>query len=330
MTPNSLPIRFGQPASAQRGFVLLMALVLVLLAGVALAGIAGRSLSSALHTRTQVQELQRRWAVISLRTTLASRIEELLEHAQRGQAEPAKPDDRPCYDHPPISELRLQVNLAEYVYELVLTDEQAKLNVNHWLDDVSTARLTGWLQHAIQGLPAGSVGERFIRVQPLRSSIEDNQSHPLLRLGAYGQLFPQASPQSLIGDRVGQGLVRDITCWGDGKINLRRASERVLERQCENILSQRQTQELLEARNNDPYLPRESLYQSISNLDRETQKRLDALLTDHSTVYGLWIIAQDSQRPWYNLLITVGGPVAMHDAQGVPPYQPAQQYEFSW
>ena len=58
----------GQP-----GFVLLMSLVLILLAGVALAHVAHRSIRGALESQSAAEELRRRWAVTSCRATFLPR-----------------------------------------------------------------------------------------------------------------------------------------------------------------------------------------------------------------------------------------------------------------
>ena len=60
-----------------------------------------------------------------------------------------------------------------------------------------------------------------------------SKSLPLAVL-SYGQVFEDALPQQLIGAEPSSGLAAAVTCWGDGKVNLRRAPDAVIEQACQN------------------------------------------------------------------------------------------------
>ncbi len=316
------------------GFVLLMALVLVLVAGVALAGIAGLSMNSALHARSGVEELQRRWAVTSLRATLAGQMEELLKQAERGGAAIAEPGEVQIYEGEPTSERRFWLTLAEQDYELIITDEQAKLNVNQLLEGNSSAKLTSWLRRTVQVSGSGAnVGEVVqVRVRPMAEGLVMGESFKgLARLGGYGQLFANAQPGDLVGSEKASGLVRDITCWGNGAANARRASERVLEQVLGELLTKKQMGDLMEARREQPFGTMSQWLKAVTDLDDPTRQRLQGVMTDQSEVHGLWIIRRGAQRDWYTLMVTVGGLLAENETGSVAArINDGQQFEFAW
>ncbi|NJL32450.1 MAG: hypothetical protein HC898_13000, partial [Phycisphaerales bacterium] len=105
-------IRDAYPRQNRRGFVLLMALVLVLIAGVALAGIAAQSMFSALNSQSEVEELQRRWAILSLRKTLAGRVADTLAKAEGADQGSQRGGNNSAGDVVAIKEWRTNLNLA--------------------------------------------------------------------------------------------------------------------------------------------------------------------------------------------------------------------------
>ncbi len=333
MNPRPRKYRVGvrRADKRQRGFVLLMALVLVLVAGVSLAGIAGRSMSSALQARSGVEELQRRWAAMSLRTTLAGQLEDVLQQAERGDALLAEAREKQKFEGVPTAERRFMVTLAEQNYELIVTDEQAKLNVNQLLEGNSSARLTSWLRKVRQRSRVGEVEAVTIRVRPMAEGLAGGESFKgLARLGAYGQLFAEASPGDLIGDEKGRGLVSDITCWGNGAVNARRATRRVVEEVCGELLTKRQMGELLEAVADQPFGTKAQWLKGVADLEDTTRQKLEGLLTDQSGVHGLWVVARGGQRDWYTLMVTVGGTAGVSEGSEMEKWRNAEQYEFAW
>src|SRR5207245_741768 len=48
------------------------------------------------------------------------------------------------------------------------------------------------------------------------------------RLGSFGQVFDRPAPQDLIGPAGHSGLADRLTCWGDGRLNFRRADRQAM------------------------------------------------------------------------------------------------------
>ncbi len=307
-----------------RGFALLVALVLLFIAGVVLAGVARRSAVEAVGARESVEELQRRWVVVSCRAALTGRIETLLDRAERGRVGADRPD---TYANPPAAKRHVRCRLAEVDYELVLTDEQAKLNVNTLLADASRGEAGSILRRMMAERLRGRSVE--LRLQALPAGTEsDNPAAAMSRVGGYGQIFADASPRQLVGADGGGALAGVVTCWGNGKVNIRRAPDAVIRRACERELGAGVVGALLDARRRDPYRKLDVLLDELDRLDEKTQERASRLLTDDSTCHGLWIIAHGSQRSWYTLVVTEESGTAETGDDGVR--NVTRRYEYEW
>jgi type II secretory pathway component PulK len=293
------------------GFALLMALALVLLAGAALAGVARWSATEALESTTAADELKQRWAVTSCRQALLGRAEELLDEAERGEGKDGLPSE--VYLHKPAPEVRVTCNLAGLDYEIVLTDEQAKLNLNALLK----VKMPAEVQSAATRLTRDKGNPAATAPVLLRAMAVP----AWLPLGAYGQVFENPSPAWLIGPDVGDGLAATITCWGDGRVNLRRASEAVVQEACTEVLGPQVVSLLLSARQRNPYRSLSAILLELDKIDADDKAKVLSCVTDRSACHGLWIIARSESRSWYTLAVTA-------DGAGAKPV--ASTYRFQW
>jgi len=314
------PMRYGDP-SRQSGFVLLMTLVLLLMSVVALAGMAHRSIIAALDSRTAVEDLQRRWAITSIRSTLVGRIEKLLDIAERGRVENGMSSDE--YLNAPMSQLRVSCRLSGIDYELVLTDEQAKLNLNHLLKSDNRHKARSIVRRLVNR--SGSVGGKpaAVNLLGIAGGMGGSKNRDALpAIGSYSQVFKNASPDHLVGRQDAIGLAADITCWGDGKVNLRRASDEVVRYACGNRVGHDLLRELLAERKRDPYRGLSGILGALDKVDDKQKTALKECLTDKSTCHGLWIISRGRRRSWHNLAISTG--------RGAGGSDPGQWSEFGW
>lgn len=290
-------------------FALLLTLFLVLLAGVSLAHLARRSMIRALEVRGDVERLQRRWAVTSIHDTLLPEVERLLNEAELGERGRASPRGEPP-EHPPMAEQRINCRLAGRDYQLVLTDEQARLNVNRLLEDRRPVEAGMSLQRLIAEAGGPAAREAAINLRPLAPG--RNTPPPLeelAKIGAYDQIFPDASPGQLIGSAGQPGLARFVTCWGDGQVNFQRADPAVIRHVGRDVLSRSDMRRLIEARGEHPHKSLAAVLARLDRISEDEREQLRKRLTDGSTCFGLWVIARGPQRDWYALAIDErGGP----------------------
>lgn len=320
----------------QHGYALLMTLVLVMIAGAVLMGVARRSVAGALEAKDAVEELQRRWAVASCRATLLGAVEELLDDAEQGDAK--RSDDQSDDEHAktyhgkPVGELRVTLRLADSDFMLVLTDEQAKLSANHVLSQTNRADAQLVLRRLLNQISPGDSEQVVVNLRPLslvrQSSVTDQR---MQKIGAYGQVFDGASPVALIGENGMTGLASAITCWGDGRVNLRRAPAAVVRQACGRGVDPEIVEALLVARDRDPYRKLSTSIGELRNANDKQKAKLADYLTDQSQCHGLWVIVRGRQRSWYTLAIREGNRQAKV-SQGVASAHEAvrQDLEFSW
>ena len=312
------------------GYVLVMVLLVVFLAGVALAGLARLSLVAALQSQGALEDLQRRWAVTSCRATLLGRVEELLDEAERGRGEDGQLSK--THLNAPMIERRAKFRLAGVEYEVVLTDEQAKLNLNRLLDETSRAEVQSVVAQWVSEAGAASDRRPEVNLQTLmdRENVsEENEALP--RLGGYDQVFDNVSPKQLIGDDAAVGLAGAITFWGDGKVNLRRAPARVLEQACGQAIGPDVVTALLAVRQSDPYRKLSAMLAESDGIAKDRKEKVYDYVTDGSACHGLWVIARGAQRSWYTLAVSMGGGGAA-DGSGQDGGEPhvGLVYEFAW
>jgi type II secretory pathway component PulK len=271
--------------------VLLMTIVLLALVATAAAGLASRSLQAAADAAQASEDLQRRWAELSCRAVLLPRAPRLLD----GTA-PGRPDAEP------IVKLQRRIVLSGQAIDLVFTDEQAKANVN-WLFGRQD---TGRREHLVRRLlPVGADGSR-VKLQP-SSATAAAPGAPAAHenpFGSYGQLFDKAQPALLLGNLLTDlsGDADQLTCWGDGRLNVHRATSEALAAVCGPQLGPMEVARLLELRGQSPRLPLGRLLDQLA-LSHDDRRQVEDRLRDDSRCYGLWIVFQTPRRSWYSFAV---------------------------
>lgn len=280
------------------GFVLLMVLVLVVVAGTMLAGLARHSAAGAVVAQQAVEDLQRRWAVTTCRATLLPRAETIF-----GAAEGRDAAGDGYSTGMRVSEVRATCRLGGQEYELVFTDEQAKFNPN---GTAGGARAE--LRAAVERL---AVDPRRVHVRP----------GPIV---GFGQLFDGASPGDLVGRTAFKGNARSITCWSDGRVNVRRAPAAAIEETCRDLLPPDAMAALLDARHRAKVPMVHTLLEKLK-LTEQQRAALTDRLTNRSACQGLWVIAHGSRRSWHTFA------AAVTDTESDPQNRTIlKQYCFAW
>jgi hypothetical protein len=122
---------------------------------------------------------------------------------------------------------------------------------------------------------------------------------------SFGQIVEQLDVARLLGDNF-DGPASRLTFWTNGQLNIRRASSEALAMLGRRSLGPQLVNELIELRDEAPYTPLKELKGRLSRFDREQEAEMDRLLTDESTCYGLWMIANGSQRTWTAFAVGIG------------------------
>src|SRR5262245_6288427 len=212
-----------------------MTLVLLAITVLALVGTVRLSLQRARAARLARQELQMRWGMLSLQTSLLPHAEAML---QAGQAAELRP----------IVHVRQRIQLGGMRFELVWCDEQAKANANTLLARHGKENAERLLRDVLVDSPLSA----RVRLRPVVPSPQRLQD-PLQLVGSYAQIVQTDDLQDLIEPSLrGDGVVERLTCWGDGRMNYRRAQERALRAVAGPSLDLGQIQQLLSLRSAEP------------------------------------------------------------------------------
>jgi hypothetical protein len=267
----------------QKGFVLVLVLVMLTIAAFLSVGLVRRSLDQTITVARKGDELQRRWGEISLRHTVLNRAEVLLRTAEIGGN-----TKRPT--------LQTTVKLNGHTFYLVLSDEQAKLNVN-------TAFRYGGEAAVRQALFMGDA--LFpVRICP-DPRVKDNSSYPPA-FASWGQVFDFSVfvsmheknylPLTQLGER--------LTCWGNGQLNMNRADNETIRSIGELVAPPQSVSALLELRLEHPDWNVERLMREVDVPERD-RRFFRQVLTDRSRCHSLWIITQGANRSWARLDIKI-------------------------
>jgi hypothetical protein len=289
----------------RRGYVLVTSLGLLVLAATLLMSMGRLSMDRAMQAREAQEELQRRWGQITTQRTVLPNVERILITLERRK-------------QAPVAVHRAKIELGGQKFELILGDEQAKTNVNALLDLYDVERSESRLRTAMSG--TGLAGEIKLRVGPVPASLPTTRQAILRRyVTGYGQVIDfddSTAPQKLLAARGnGPAVLELVTLWGDGRLNIRRASGASLALMDSPPLTRIDVERLIEARNN-MYDPRPKIgspamtpgaAEPVFRLMGEAQLSGDKTnlhLMLGSRCHSLWIIVRDGRREWYSLVVS--------------------------
>lgn len=287
----------------RNGYVLLMTLALLVIAALSQAGLARRSLQAALASSEAQRDLQRRWAASSCRDFLLPQAEAIFIQLE----EQAEQSSRRW---PTPHSLEAVIRLGDLDVSIVLSDEDAKTNLNALHSKKPANVHLALMQYSSTGL-----------VPELRPDMSREAKLRKRSFATWGQVFPIASVLSLPDgwERLTKAS-SDLTCWGDGKPNIRRASDKTLETVAATAVGGAGARKLLEVRRSQKEdLLLADLLESLE-LRRADQLKLRSVLSDRSSCYGLWVALGDHRRRWYHFWVQ--GDRAVSGGQ--------QWHSFSW
>ena len=291
---RSRPGARGCRRRCHAGYVLPLTLLLLAVAAASLAGVCRASFEAAVAAAHARDDLQRRWAVTSCRRALLPKAERVLaavDSASDG-----------------LSEARLDLRLGGMPIELVFGDEQAKVKVDVLYNDGGRAGTEVALRElALAGAAADvRVALRPGHERPVSDSDEPNkveQEDEVERFTSWSQVFGDTPAAALVRRGAGgRSAVAEVTCWGDGTLNFRRASAAAIGRACPKSLGGTGAARLVRIRQDDPEVDLTDALEQLELTDDQLAQ-VEERLTDESSCYSLWIVARAAGRAWYDLSI---------------------------
>lgn len=264
----------------QRGFSLVLVLVVLAVAGVLLGASARRSCRSALEASARSEQLQRTWG----RRTLVGLAK------RQAEAWLARQEVR---DRAPARSTALSLTLGDQRFDMLLSDEQAKANINVLWDRFGPEELPSLLRRLQVGGSALPVELRPGRFDDSVLSLIDPE------FTSPDQLFQYRHVSALIDVKAAAlrpTAMKNITLWGDGRVRLLRASPRAVRTMFQGVLTRSECDDLIAAQQETPDAMVRELLDELE-WDNELREKARAALTDHSGCFSLWIVTGRDERP---------------------------------
>ena len=247
----------------RRGTVLLLVLLVLVILTPILASAAHRAVAADAEGRELARDLQARWAQISIADAMI--LADPLGQSEEGKVQ---------------RQLEFSVRLGDHECQVLVSDEQAKANLNTLLAQLSTDRLQTKLRTI-------TISGQSIRLRPLSGRDVDA---PFV---SYAQVFSASGPELLFPTGDENGLASHITLWGDGRLNLANASPEAARLVLDDPLGIEATKSLLDSIAESPDASLEQLLIE-AGADAETIEEVSALVTFESNATGILIRTQQA------------------------------------
>jgi hypothetical protein len=278
------------------GYVLILVLVVLAIAGMVLGASAARHGKAAIRASVAQRNLQLRWGDLSVASSVLPLAQQMLRTAADGK------------EAFPVSVTR-RVSLGGMDFDLLLSDEQAKANVNLILARKGLVEV----EAAVSALQADQPRALAVRLRPQAPEDRAIRRYPLA-FGSYAQVFAVKQAKELVDDGFGElSAPARVTCWGSGRVHFQAADAAVLRAILAGVLNETQMDELRKYRKEQPDCTLEEALRHLK-LTKEKADEARKLLTDESSCQALWVIARCGTRDWHTLHVAQSGD-AENDAQ---------------
>lgn len=228
-----------------------------------------------------------RWGTISCKEVILPAAEAILQESTEGDV-PALVERSNRY---------LSLSFGGLTYHVLLSDEQAKMNVNTTLRYRDVQGVAESLATLQQDMPVRLPQRVEIKEMNGTDAISMNYSFfdDLLVYDHPTQLVSPVDPTQRISSK--------ITFWTDGRINFRRVSPVVFQEATKGLIEDSLLSELLQIRES---LPDCTLGEALSQMELKPSQRNQLLryITDQSNCFSLWVIVDGNTRLWHRLFIS--------------------------
>ncbi len=281
----------------QHGYVLLVVLAVSVLVITALGTLAKLSLRRGLEAADAERALQMRWGAVTLERAILAKAPEVFQ-----QREELAAVQTPKVPPPPS--IRAVLTLGNVTFDLLLGDEDAKLSLNSLYHHAGPAK-TGQAVSRIVGPAVGRAVRLVPAVEPLliaregkRNSLQsddespDEEAPPIAdAFRSWGEVFDLAALENgTRSDAALPNLTTGITCWGNGQLNFRRASDEAILAVAGSVIQDGGARRLLERYRSSPTSTLGVLLQTEVSGGRNRDE-LRKVLSETSTNFSLWIDA---------------------------------------
>lgn len=277
------------------GYVLLVVLAVSVLVLTVLGTLANLSLQRGLQAADAQRGLQMRWGALTLQEAMLRQAdnaftirEERIAATQPGAA-------------PPPATIRTVITLGGVRFDLLLGDEDAKLNLNALYHHAgqqkagqALSRSNPALGRAIRSAPAVKPLLLSRESRLISPASEDSEDQPIILAAfrSWGEVFDLGQL-----DRLGGGpaalanVTTTTTCWGSGQLNFRRASDDAILAVLGSVVQDGGAQRILKKYRRNPTVADLNTLLETEVSNRSDRRELARLLSETSANFSLWIHA---------------------------------------
>jgi hypothetical protein len=207
---------------------------------------------------------------------------------------------------PPPTTIRAALVIRGVTFDLLLGDEDAKLNLNSLYHhggpertQRTVAELFGGPMPAVRLLPAVQpmlIAREGRQLSPDSESEEAEEPEIPDAFRSWGEVFDLPLLESQVGSGAAvPNVTTEITCWGSGQLNFRRASDQAILAVVGSVVQDGAAKRILTRYRSRPEASLAVLLQGEITNGRY-RDRLRGLLSETSNNFSLWIDASSPQR----------------------------------
>ncbi len=291
MTRERQPIRSG--------FVLLVVIAVSVLVITALASLANISLRRALEAADAERALQARWAMLTLERTVSREMSKVFDEQEKVFAETSP-------STPPPSTIRSAITLSGVTFDILLGDEDAKLNLNSLYHHAGASRVEQSVGRVVGVLVPGTLRlmpatpplkiareQRKLGVDKNDDEDAEDETDDLTpdAFRSWGEVFDVDLLEKQAGTHAAlPTATTGITLWGNGPLNLRRASDDAIMAVVATVIQDGGARRFVQRFRKNPTVTLGVVLQTEID-DEADRERVGRLLSETSTNYSIWIDA---------------------------------------
>ncbi|TWU58094.1 hypothetical protein [Rubripirellula reticaptiva] len=280
----------------RKGYVLLVVIAVSVLVITVLATLAKVSLRRGLEAADAERDLRSRWGALTIERVVKQAIPKVFDDQEKIYAEKSP-------EIPPPATIRAAVTLSGITFDLLLGDEDAKLNLNAMYHHAGPMKTQQAIERVIGRAVPGTI--RLIpAVEPLQlarenkrlkepSSEDGETAEPELPAAfrSWGEVFDIGELERQARSPVAlPNVTTGISLWGNGVLNIRRASDEAILAVVGSVVQDGGAQKFLKRFRENPTVTLGVILQTeVSGQDNRDQ--ITALISETSTNYSVWIDA---------------------------------------
>lgn len=282
----------------QSGYVLLVVIATSVLVITVLSTLANVSLRRGLQAADVQRALQTRWGAITLERTMSEAMPKLFELREKAAIEAGQTT-------PPPPAIRAAITFGGVTYDMLLGDEDAKLNVNTIYHRGGAGRAEQIISRAMGPMVPGTIrlvpavdAMNVAREQTALSSrddsdAEDEDAEPAApnAFRSWGEVFNLAMIEQQTGSTAAlPNVTTGVTLWGNQTLNIRRASDEAILATVGLIVQDGGARKFLDRFRKNPTLAMDVILRSEIT-DEADRAEAAKLLSETSNNFSIWIDA---------------------------------------